>query len=103
MKILKQMVLAFYKLLTKILPVKKNIILIESNLGRNYTGNPKAIYEEMVRRGLDKKYRCYFILEDMKTEIPGAAKKIKRNRFRYFFILPWREYGLVTPDFPSIL
>jgi len=103
MKILKQMVLAFYKLLTKILPVKKNIILIESNLGRNYTGNPKAIYEEMVRRGLDKKYRCYFILEDMKTEIPGAAKKIKRNRFRYFFYFAMAGIWISDSRFPEYI
>lgn len=85
MVILKQMVLAFYKLLTKLLPVNHKIILFESNLGRNYTGNPKAIYEEMVNQGLDKKYSCYIILEDMNTKIPGSAKKIKRNRFRYFY------------------
>ena len=93
MGFLKQMVLACYKILTKILPINKKIILFESNLGRNYTGNPKAIYEEMVARGLDKKYRCYFILEDMQTKIPGSAKKIKRNRFRYFIILPRQGYG----------
>lgn len=85
MVILKQMVLAFYKLLTKLLPVNHKIILFESNLGRNYTGNPKAIYEEMVYQGLDKEYSCYIILEDINTKIPGSAKKIKKNRFRYFY------------------
>ncbi len=60
--------------------------MFESNLGRNYTGNPRAIYEEMVRQGLDKKYRCYFILEDVTTVIPGSARKIRRNRFRYFLL-----------------
>lgn len=85
MSFFKQSVIAFYKLLTKVLPVKHNIILFESNVGRNYTGNPRAIYEEMLCLGLDKSYRCYFILEDMDTKIPGTAKKIKRNRFRYFY------------------
>jgi len=103
MGILKQMVLAFYKLLTKILPVNKKIILFESNLGRNYTGNPKAIYEEMIRRGLDKKYRCYFILEDMQTEIPGAAKKIKRNRFRYFFYFAIAGIWVSDSRFPMYI
>ena len=80
MNILKQLMLTFYKILTKVLPVNRNIILFESNVGRNFTGNPKAIYEEMVRLGLDLRYRCYVILEDMKIEIPGSVKKI-RNRF----------------------
>lgn len=84
--ILEKVVLSGYWLLTKMLPVNKNKILFESNLGRNYTGNPRAIYEEMLRQGLDNKYRCYFILEDVNTKLPGSAKKIKRNRFRYFFL-----------------
>ena len=85
MNILKQLVIAIYKLLTKVLPINHRIILFESNMGRNYTGNPKAIYEEMLGLGLDRSYRSYFILEDMDTKIPGTAKKIKRNRHRYFY------------------
>lgn len=85
-KIIKRIVLKWYRACIKLFPVNKNIILFESNLGRNYTGNPKAIYEEMVKQGLDSKYRCYFILEDMKTTIPGKGKKIKRSRLRYFFL-----------------
>lgn len=84
MNILKKIMLTFYKLLTKVLPVNKSIILFESNVGRNFTGNPKAIYEKMVSLGLDRSYRAYIILEDMDTIIPGSAKKIKRNSFRYF-------------------
>lgn len=84
---LKRVVLYGYKLCTRMLPLRRSIILFESNLGRNYTGNPRAIYEEMVRQGLDRKFRCYFILEDVKTQIPGSARKIKRNRFRYFLLL----------------
>ena len=37
------------------LPVNNDLILFESNVGRNYSGNPKYIYEEMVRQGFDKK------------------------------------------------
>jgi CDP-glycerol glycerophosphotransferase len=84
---LKKVVLFGYKLCTRILPIRRKIILFESNLGRNYTGNPKAIYEEMVRQGMDRSFRCYFILEDVNTQIPGSARKIKRNRFRYFLLL----------------
>lgn len=85
-QLLKIVILNCYKAATRILPVNKRIILFESNLGRNYTGSPRAIYEEMVRQGLDKKYRCYFILEDPNTPIPGAASTVKRSRFRYFYL-----------------
>jgi len=66
--------------------VDKKIILFESNLGRNYSGNPRFIFEEMVSKGLDKKFQCYFILEDVNTELPGKVSKIKRISLRYFYL-----------------
>jgi CDP-glycerol glycerophosphotransferase len=84
--ILKSIVIIGYRVCTRILPVNKKIIIFESNLGRNYTGNPRAIYEEMVSQGLDKKNRCFFILEDTDTVIPGNAKKVKRTRLHYFYL-----------------
>ena len=35
---------ALYYIASYIIPPNKNIILFESSNGRNYTGNPKAIY-----------------------------------------------------------
>lgn len=86
-KFAKKIVIKLYKLETKILPIQKDIIVFESNMGRNYTGNPRCIYEEMVRSGLDKKYRCYIMLDDVTTEVPGSAKKVRRTRTQYFFIM----------------
>lgn len=86
-KSIKKLVIFLYKIETKIIPIKKDIIIFESNLGRNYTGNPRYIYEEMVRQGLDKKYRCYVILDDVSTKIPGHGVKLKRTRVKYFFIM----------------
>jgi CDP-glycerol glycerophosphotransferase len=103
MNILKQLVLVFYRLMTKVLPINHRIILFESNMGRNYTGNPKAVYEEMLRLGLDKSYRCYFILEDMGTIIPGTAKKIKRNRFRYFYYFAIAGIWISDTRFPKYI
>ncbi len=85
-KKLKAIVIKVYKLACRVLPLNKNIILFESNLGRNYTGSPRAIYEEMVRQGLDTKYRCYFILEKPDTPLPGSAKAVKRTRLFYFYL-----------------
>lgn len=85
-KKLKALVIKGYKLTSRLLPLNKRVIIFESNLGRNYTGNPRAIYEEMVRQGLDKQYRCYFVLENPDLPLPGAAKAVKRTRLRYFYL-----------------
>lgn len=86
-KFAKKIIIKLYNIETKLLPIQKDMIVFESNMGRNYTGNPKCIYEEMVKSGLDKKYRCYIMLDDLTTVVPGSAKKIKRTRTHYFFIM----------------
>ena len=64
--------------------VEDDIILFECMLGRNYSGNPKGIYEEMVRQGLDKKYRIFWVFEEPdQMQIIGNAKKLKRNRLEH--------------------
>jgi CDP-glycerol glycerophosphotransferase len=86
-KLTKKIVIQLYQIETKLIPIQKDIIVFESNLGINYTGNPRCIYEEMVKRGLDKKYRCYYVFNDISTKLPGSVTKIKRTRLKYFFIL----------------
>lgn len=86
-KLLKVIALFVYHIWARILPIQKNIVVFESNVGRNYTGNPRAIYEYMVKRGLDEKYRLIWILEDMKTQIPGKVTKIHRTRVKYFYYM----------------
>jgi CDP-glycerol glycerophosphotransferase len=85
-KKLKHIVIKLYQAACRLFPLNKNVILFESNLGRNYTGSPRAIYEEMVRQGLDQSYRCYYILENPNTPLPGAAKAVKRTRLFYFYL-----------------
>ena len=69
-EIIRDLAIAAYKIGSIFIPVKDNVILFESSNGRNYTGNPKYIYEEMVRQGLDKKYKCIWSFQN-------PAKKIK--------------------------
>lgn len=71
----------------RLLPVRKNVILFESNLGRNYTGNPRAVYEEMVRQGLDKKYTLVYVMEALGFALPGRGKTIARLRLEYYYYL----------------
>ena len=82
----KYLILPAYTFFRK-LPINNNLIIFESNMGRNYSGNPKHIYEEMIRQGLDKKLKCIWILEDMDTEIPGNARKVKRSRIKYYYYM----------------
>ncbi|WP_242940421.1 CDP-glycerol glycerophosphotransferase family protein [Anaeromicropila populeti] len=99
----KKVFLLLYKIERTILPVSENVILFESNVGRNYTGNPKAIYEEMVRQGLDRQYKCCFILEDLQVEIPGNPIKVKRLRWKYFYYFAIAKIWVSDSRFPTFI
>ena len=86
-QLIKKYTIKFYKKLTHIIPTSKKIIIFQSSNGRNYTGNPRYIYEEMIRQGLDKKYKCIWFLFDTSIEVPGNCKKIRNNYFPYFWYL----------------
>ncbi|MCT2535294.1 CDP-glycerol glycerophosphotransferase family protein [Aquibacillus koreensis] len=101
-KIIKYILLTIYNLLVAIFPIDRKKILFESNLGKNYTGNPKAIYERMVEKGYDKDFTFIWILEDTSINIPGKCIKIKRHRLRYLFYLAIARYWIFDcrqPDF----
>ena len=51
---IKAILIHIYRLFTDLVPVNKKIILFQSSNGRNYTGNPRYIYEKMVEEGLDQ-------------------------------------------------
>lgn len=86
-QLIKEILIKIYKLITNLIPVNRKIIIFQSSNGRNYTGNPKYIYEEMVRQGLDKEYKCIWFLFDTQTKIPGNCKKVRCNLFRSFWYL----------------
>src|SRR5699024_3418222 len=59
-KIIKSNMLRIYKVVFKfvgiMLPKKKNRIIFESFLGRQYSDNPRALYEYIVNHYEDDKY-----------------------------------------------
>ena len=76
---------ALYYLGSYIIPPNENIILFESSNGRNYTGNPKSVYEEILNQGLDKEIKCVWSFDQTNTEIKGNAKKVKRSFFKFLY------------------
>lgn len=84
---IKKIITKLYKKFTYAIPTSKKIILFQSSNGRNYSGNPRYIYEEMVRQGLDKEYTLVWFLFDTTIEIPGRCKKIRNNYVPYFWYL----------------
>lgn len=76
---------ALYYIASYIIPPNENIILFESSNGRNYTGNPKSIYEEILNQGLDKEFKSVWVLTNTKTKIPGNPIKVKKPFFKFLY------------------
>ena len=67
----------------KFLPMDKKLILF-SSLSRKYNDSPRAMYEYMISRPEYKDFHFVWTLEDMDTEIPGPAVKVKADSYAYF-------------------
>lgn len=74
-----------YKKVFLKLPVNENKVMLESFLGRNVSGQPKYIYDYMVKKGMDYNYKFIWILNDLDEEIPGKHKKVKRKSLKYYY------------------
>ncbi len=86
-KPLRKLALLGYRILAMILPLSKDVVIFESNVGRNYSGNVRSIYEYMIEQGLDDKYRFVWSIEDTKTLIPGKTKIVRRTRLKYLYYM----------------
>lgn len=106
-KALKEIVIncvrVIYQLFYVTLKLDSELILFESNLGKNYSGNPKALYEEMVKQGLDNKYTCVWVLNNPHVKIKGNHKQIKKLRFKYLFYIAKAKYWIIDTRQPNFI
>lgn len=70
---------------------KDNWIVFESFVGRNYSGQPKYIYQYLQKNYGDK-YKYIWIVNDKKLEIDGKCKKIKRFGLGYYYYMTRSKY-----------
>ena len=102
-QIIKKIVIITYHIFLKVLPVKDKVIFFESSVGRNYSSNPKYVYEEMVKQELDNEFKCIWSLEDTTIEIPGNVTKVKRARLKYLYYLAIAKIWVCDTRQPSFL
>jgi CDP-glycerol glycerophosphotransferase len=90
-----------YKIMKRILPVDKKLIVFESGLGKQVADSPRAIYDEIIRRGLDYKkiwiYNGNMRFNDIKT------KRVKRFSPQYYYYLAKAGYWVNNQNFPTYI
>ena len=75
-----------YKRIFRKLPVKKDLFLFESFLGKSYGDSCRAIYEYMIANEQQPKKRKFvWIIDNKDAQIPGRHKEVKPLSLRYFY------------------
>jgi len=91
---LKKILVFIYHCMAKILPLSRKKAIFMSNMGRNYSGNPRAVYEEMLRDiRFEKLKKVWAFNGDFfgmvnrygKTLLPKGCKIVRYGGLRYYF------------------
>lgn len=70
--------------------MKEDMVVFESFLGRNYSDNPRYIFEYLSRH-FPGKYRCIWIL-NRKEKLPYPGKRVRRFSLSYFYYMARSRY-----------
>lgn len=79
--------------------MKKDWVIFESFMGRNYSGQPKYIYEYMQKHYGDK-YTYIWSVDKRGLKIPGKHKTVKRSGLRYFYYMNRSKYWILNMKQP---
>ncbi len=89
----------------KFMPIKPKTVLFECFLGQSYGDQPKYIYEEMLRRKMDKEYTLIWAFRKNKMDltVPGNCKKVAYLSLRYLWTVMRCETIVNNSRFPYFL
>jgi CDP-glycerol glycerophosphotransferase len=90
--------LAVYNRLLVRLPIRRGTIVFESHLGKQYSDNPKYIYEELRRSGA--KYAAIWSYATSRSGFPKDARLVSRGSWSYYLALARAEYWVDNQGFP---
>nr|GGG73431.1 hypothetical protein GCM10011398_17360 [Virgibacillus oceani] len=106
MKIIKKIAIKIYKVMFFILsklPKKRNLIIFESFLGKQYSDNPRAIYEYLIENNFE--YDMYWSFEgNCITAFQGKnIKKVRRLSIKWMVLMSRAAYWVTNSRLPNWL
>ncbi|WP_063838327.1 bifunctional glycosyltransferase/CDP-glycerol:glycerophosphate glycerophosphotransferase [Saccharothrix sp. ST-888] len=87
----------YHRLLHR-LPVVKGQVVFESHQGKQFSDNPRAVYEELVRRGAPMK--AVWSYAGSSAGFPSGATLVKRWSWEYLRALAQAEFWVDNQGFP---
>jgi CDP-glycerol glycerophosphotransferase len=92
--------LAVYNRLFVRLPLRRDTVVFESHLGKQYSDNPKAIYEEL-RNRFGTEYTAIWSYAKSPAGFPKDAKLVRRGSWSYYLALARAGYWVDNQGFPQ--
>jgi CDP-glycerol glycerophosphotransferase len=100
-KILNKLKELLYKVVFVKFPVKGDMAIFCSHLGRGYSCNPKAIYETMLEDERFKNYKFVWAFKDgAKHQAPGAVN-VNYGSLKYLYYLSISKYWIFNAKMPG--
>ncbi|MFC4111783.1 CDP-glycerol glycerophosphotransferase family protein [Nonomuraea zeae] len=87
-----------YKVLIRVLPRRRNLALFESDVGKGYSGSPRAIYEELRRRSLG--IDVVWSVAKGRKNFPSDARLVRRGSWRYLWTMARAGIWVDSHGFP---
>lgn len=77
--------------------INKRQIVFESMWGKQYSGNPQALYEYIDEHYPE--YECIWSLNDVRIPIKGNAKRVRRDSLEYYHYLATAKFLITNAEF----
>jgi CDP-glycerol glycerophosphotransferase len=88
-----------YRRLLRLLPVRKGTVVFESHLGKQYSDSPRAIHEELRRRGAPVT-AIWSYAGEAPEGFPDDVELVRRWSWRYVRALAQAEFWIDNQGFP---
>jgi len=90
--------LRVYRALIAVLPARANLALFEADVGKGCTGSPRAIYEELRRRGLP--IDAVWSVAGPRENFPADVRLVRRGSWAYVWAMARAGYWVDSHGFP---
>ncbi|WP_186777371.1 bifunctional glycosyltransferase/CDP-glycerol:glycerophosphate glycerophosphotransferase [Streptomyces salinarius] len=91
--------IATFERMVRVLPIRKGTVVFESHLGKQYSDSPRAVYEELRRRGVPMK-AVWSYAGSRPVGFPADVKLVQRWSWPYLRALAQAEFWIDNQGFP---
>ncbi|MGW4663887.1 bifunctional glycosyltransferase/CDP-glycerol:glycerophosphate glycerophosphotransferase [Streptosporangium sandarakinum] len=95
--------LGVYRCLVRVVPPRRDLVLFESDVGAGCTGNPRYVYEELLRRRAP--FTMVWSVARNRRNFPAGARLVRRLSWRHLWTMAragyWVDSHGMPLDFPK--